>query len=122
MMYFDQKISTIRASVNTNPTRTVDSLSDQAGYWEMDETVDFIELLEDFRDQASSLATRYVDGSLGSMKMRVYLMGMSDAYASMIALLVDGDPNVAMQSNAKQMMEQIRRRIQDGQGQEDYPI
>jgi hypothetical protein len=115
MTCFDQKISTIRASVSTSPTRTVDTLSDQAGYWEMDDSVDYVELLEAFRDQSSSLATKFIGNSSKNVRMRCYLMGMSDAYASAVALMVNGDPNLAMQSNTQALREILLEKERHGE-------
>jgi hypothetical protein len=115
MMCSDQKISTIRASVSTSPTRTVDTLSDQAGYWEMDDSVDYVELLEAFRDQSSLLATKFLGNSTKNVRMRCYLMGMSDAYASAVALMVNGDPNLAMQSNTQGIREILLEKEQHGE-------
>lgn len=115
MTYSDQKISTIRASVSTSPTRTVDTLSDQAGYWEMDDSVDYVELLEAFRDQSSLLATKFLGNSTKNVRMRCYLMGMSDAYASAVALMVNGDPNIAMQMNTQELREKLLGKEQSGE-------
>ena len=115
MMNFDRRISTTPAFVSTSPTRTVDTLSDQAGYWEMDDTVDYVELLEAFRDQSSSLATKFLGNSSKNVRMRCYLMGMSDAYASAVALMVNGDPNLAMQSNTQSIREILLEKEQHGE-------
>lgn len=115
MMYFDPRMSTTLVSVSTNPTRTVDTLSDQADYWEMDDTVDYVELLEAFRDQSSSLATRFLGNSTKNVRMRCYLMGMSDAYASAVALMVNGDPNLAMQMNTQGLRERLLGKEQHGE-------
>jgi len=104
-----------RASVNTNPTRTVDTLSDQAGYWEMDDSVDYVELLEAFRDQSSLLATKFLGNSTQNVRMRCYLMGMSDAYASAVALMVNGDPNLAMQINTQDIREKLLEKERHGE-------
>lgn len=115
MMFFDQKISTIHVSVSTSPTRTVDTLSDQAGYWEMDDSVDYVELLEAFRDQSSLLATKFLGNSTKNVRMRCYLMGMSDAYASAVALMVNGDPNLAMQINTQDIREKLLEKERHGE-------
>lgn len=115
MMNFDPRMSTTLVSVSTNPTRTVDTLSDQAGYWEMDDSVDYVELLEAFRDQSSSLATKFFGNSSKNVRMRCYLMGMSDAYASAVALMVNGDPNLAMQINTQDIREKLLEKERHGE-------
>ena len=115
MMYFDPRMSTTLVSVSTNPTRTVDTLKDQKDYSEMHKSTEFIQAIEFLRDESSDIASTYIDGSPSSTKMRAYLQGMSDALAATIALLVDGDPNIAMESNGKKLMEKIIRRVEDGE-------
>jgi hypothetical protein len=42
-------------------------------------------------------------------------MGMSDAYASAVALMVNGDPNLAMQSNTQSIREILLEKEQHGE-------
>jgi hypothetical protein len=81
----------------------------------MDDSVDYVELLESFRDQSSLLATKFLGNSTKNVRMRCYLMGMSDAYASAIALMVNGDPNLAMQSNTQSIREILLEKEQHGE-------
>jgi len=83
----------------------------------MDDPVDVIELFESFRDQAAILAERFSGESTKAVRMRCYLMGMSDAYASAIAMMVNGDPNLAMEANSQDLI--IRFREREGYGEED---
>lgn len=81
----------------------------------MDDSVYYVELLESFRDQSSLLSTKFLGNSTKNVRMRCYLTGMSDAYASAIALMVNGDPNLAMQSNTQSIIEILVDKEQHGE-------
>ena len=45
-----------------------------------------------------------------SSKMRWYFMGMSDAYATLISLLMNGDPEIALDINMVDIWDRIDER------------
>jgi len=76
----------------------------------MDDSIDTIELLESFRDQSKILAGKFSGDSIRAVRMRCYLLGMSDAYASTVAMMVGGDPNLAMENNSQDLIVKFRER------------